>query len=330
MADRAIDFLEKAGAAPFLLAVSFDEPHRPSVAPLEYWEKSSVNDIPKPATFNAPLVNKPRLQQLHRKQRGELSWEQTADDLVPIIGCNSYIDREIGRVIDAVDRLHRDNTVIIYTSDHGDMMGAHGLSTKGPIMYEEICRIPLIIRMPGVSGGRTSDAAASHLDIVPTMLDMIGRQRPGSLDGVSQLPVVKNTEQAVRDHAHIGFHRFALNHDDWGGFYPIRCITDGRHKLAVNLFDTDELYDLDRDPLEIENRIEDPESRDIRDFLHDRLLEELDRSRDPFRSFNWGQRTWRSARNLYYFGGVRRIRPSVFPFQSECIEADGTLCEKVD
>jgi len=88
--------------------------------------------------------------------------------------------------------------------------------------------------------------------------------------------------------------------------------------------------DPDRDPLEIENRIEDPESRDIRDFLHDKLLEELDRSRDPFRSFNWGQRTWRSVRNLFYFGGVRRIRPTIFPFRPECIEADGTLCEKVE
>ena len=330
VADRAIDFLEKAGAAPFLLAVSFDEPHRPSVAPPEYWEKVSVDDIPRPPNFNAPLENKPRLQQIHRQQRGELSWEETADDLIPIFGCNSYIDREIGRVIDAVEQLHRDNTVIIYTSDHGDMMGAHGLSTKGPIMYEEICRIPFVIRMPGVSGGQTFDAAVSHLDIIPTMLDMIGREQPGTLHGISQLPVVKNTEQAVRDYAHIVFHRFALNHDNWGGFYPIRCITDGRHKLVVNLFDTDELYDLGRDPLETENSIEDPEFRDIRGLLHEKLLEEMDRSRDPFRSFNWAERPWRSARKLYYFGGARRNRPTVFPFQSECIEADGTFCGKVD
>jgi uncharacterized sulfatase len=327
VADRALDFLDRAGDEPFLLTVSFDEPHRPCVSPPEYWERFTVDDLPKPGNFNAPLENKPELQRIHRRQLGERSWEETAEELIPLFGCNSYIDREIGRVVEAVEATHADDTVIIYTSDHGDMMGAHGLSTKGPMMYEDTCRIPLMVRAPGIAGGRSTDALISHLDIIPTMIEMMGQEPPGLLQGVSQLPVIEQKEKSVRDHSHIGFHRFALNHDNWGGLYPIRCTTDGRYKLSINLNGTDELYDLEQDPLELENRIEDSELSSIRDNLHDELLNEMDRCRDPFRSFNWAKRSWRVVRELFYFGGTRRIRPSTFPFQSDCIEADGTRCE---
>jgi len=121
----------------------------------------------------------------------------------------------------------------------------------------------------------------------------------------------------------ISFTRFAINHDDWGEFYPIRCIVDGRHKLAINLFETDELYDLTADPYEMHNLIDDPEHAAARDRLHDALLAEMDRIRDPFRSFRWGDRPWRSVRQAFYHGGARRGRPGGFPFEATSIEADG-------
>ena len=323
VADRAIDFLGRAGDEPFVLVCSFDEPHGPFVAPPEYWEKSSPEDFPRRPNFNAPLDGKPELQKVHRKQKGERTWEEVASSAHARrwFGCNSYIDREIGRVIDAVDQSHSDDTAIFYTSDHGDQFGSHGLYSKGPMMYEETCNIPFIARTPGGPKGVASHSLVSHVDLLPTMLDMAGIERPEALNGTSFRPVLNDPTAQVRDHALINYHRFAINHDDWGEFYPIRCVTNGRHKLAINLFDSDEFYDLREDPYEMTNRISDPACAETRDHLHDQLLEEMDRIRDPFRSFHWGDRAWRSARQVFYSGGKRRSRPQGFPFQAPCIEA---------
>lgn len=320
VADRAIDFLTQVDDAPFVLGVSFDEPHGPFVAPPEYWEAITADDIPQPPNFNAPLVGKPRLQQVHRANVGERAWEDVAADRVRHFACNNYIDREIGRVIDAVERLHGNDTLIIYTSDHGDMLGAHGLRSKGPMMYEEITHVPFIVKVPGGPKGAVSDAVVSHLDVLPTMLDLAGESIPESMHGTSLTPVLRDPDATVRDHAFVAFHRFAVNHDDFGEFYPIRCVTDGRHKLAINLFETDELYDLVEDPGERVNLIADPAYATTRDALHDALLTEMDRIRDPFRSYRWAHRPWRQVREAFYHGGARRDRPQGFPFEPSGLE----------
>jgi uncharacterized sulfatase len=140
------------------------------------------------------------------------------------------------------------------------------------------------------------------------------------LHGVSQVPVLEDPAQTARDTAMISFSRFAINLDDVGEFYPIRCMTDGRYKLAINLFETDELYDLVSDPNEKRNLIRDPQHAQARDRLHDAILDEMDRIRDPFRSFRWGDRPWRSVRKAFYLGGSRRKSPVGFPFQPTSIK----------
>jgi uncharacterized sulfatase len=318
VADRAVDFLERVSEQPFVLAVSFDEPHGPCVAPPEYWEKFRPEDIPLRPNHNAPLDAKPELHRVQRDTRGEVDLDSWRKRQCRFFGCNSYIDREIGRVVDAVDRLHGDDTLVIYTSDHGDQRLAHGLSGKGTMMYEETCNVPLLVRGPGVAKGAVSDALVSHVDILPTMLAAAGLERPPSLHGTSLLPVLADPSAAVREHAMIGFHRFAINHDSNGEFYPIRCATDGRHKLVINLFETDELYDLGEDPYELTNRVADPALAGARDRLHDWLLDEMDRIRDPFRSFRWGDRPWRSVRAATY-RGPNRSRPRGFAFEPRSV-----------
>jgi len=317
VADRAIDFLQGVGQEPFVLVTSFDEPHGPCVAPPEYWEKFTAADVPTRPNFGASTENKPRLQQIQSEEAGAAEWESFAAARHKFFGCNSYIDREIGRVIDAVERTHGDDTVIFYTSDHGDMMGGHGLRSKGPMMYEEICNIPFLVRVPGGPAGVVSEALVSHLDVIPTMLEMAGIERPGCLQGESLAPALEDPTAQVNDAVMVNFHRFAINHDSFGEFYPIRCITDGRYKLSVNLLDTDELYDLAQDPYEMNNLINAPEGEEARNRLHDRLLEEMDRIRDPFRSFRWGDRAWRSVRKPFYFHGAGRSPATRFPFQPE-------------
>ena len=327
VADRAVDFLEKAGDQPFVLAVSFDEPHGPSMLPAEWQGSVDPSKFEKPINFNAPLDGKPELHHIQRAESGEVTWEEHLNDIKTrkLYDCNSYIDSEIGRVLDAVRVTHGDDTVVIYTSDHGDQLRSHGLVSKGPMMYEETCNIPFIVRVPNQNEGSVSDALVSHLDIIPTMLDLAGIEIPECLDGVSFKKTLESPEVPVRDDVLVSFHRFAVNHDAFGGFYPIRCLTDGRHKLIINLLDTDELYDLQEDPGELHNLIEEEDARSIRDKLHDRLLQEMDRVRDPFRTAPWARRIWRAARKPFYFygennDGQRRGKPKGFPFQPDGIE----------
>ena len=191
------------------------------------------------------------------------------------------------------------------------------------MMYQEITNVPLIARLPGGPRGAVSGSLASHVDLLPTMLDLAGIERPDALHGASLAPVLRDPTAQVRNSVLVSFTRFAINHDDWGEFYPIRCAVGERYKLAVNLFERDELYDLQADPYETTNLIDDPEHAPARDRLHDALLAEMDRIRDPFRSFRWGDRPWRSVRHAFYHGGTRRARPAGFPFQAVSIEADG-------
>ncbi len=322
VASRAIDFLERAGEEPFLLAVSFDEPHGPFVAPPEYWELFSGDELPEPPNYFGDAAGKPGILRMQREQNIERmggsipSWRDFVAEHHRWLGCNSYIDREIGRVIAAVDRLHAEDTMIIYSADHGDQFGAHGLMSKGPMMYDETCNIPFIVRLPGGPVGQVSAAPISHVDILPTLIDYAGQESPEVLNGVSLRPVLENPDATVRDAALVNFHRFAINHDNYGEFYPIRSATDGRRKLIINLFETDEFYDLESDPYEMHNIINDGEAAPDRDRLHDWLLDEMDRIRDTFRSFRWGDRSWRSVRKAFYWGGDARKRPAGFPFQS--------------
>jgi hypothetical protein len=140
----------------------------------------------------------------------------------------------------------------------------------------------------------------------------------------------------VHDYVTTNFHRFSINFDLFGSFYPIRCATSERYKLSINLFDTDELYDLEKDPYEMVNLIDDPEHAAIRDEMHDWILAEMDRIRDPYRTYHWGKREWRQVREMSYMkipeeGDFTRLfqnLPNSFPFQPECIHADGSYTNK--
>lgn len=330
VATRAIDFLETAGDDPFVLVVSFDEPHHPSVTPPEYWEQFTGDDkIAKRPNDYVPLAgNKPRMQHIQRaQQNGD---EMYLSPMNGFYGSNAFIDRQIGRVIDKVTELHGDDTLIIYTSDHGDMLGSHGLWYKGPQMYQETINIPFIARLPGGANGAVSQSLVSHLDIIPTILDLAGVEAPASLHGQSILPVLKDPEARVHDCVMTNFHRFSINFDLFGSFYPIRCATGERYKLVLNLLDTDELYDLDNDPYELVNLIDDPAHAEARDRMHDWILAEMDRIRDPYRTYHWGKRAWRDVQDMFYVKSPFAFQnlPNGFPFERACIHADGSYTNK--
>jgi uncharacterized sulfatase len=304
--DRAVDFITRhaGGDAPFLLVVSYDEPHPPANCPARFLDIVREEDIVVPESLCDPLEGKPAT---HRKWQAadvkqyNVNAETMRAGIHRYLACNAYVDAEIGRVLDAVDRHCPEETVVLYTADHGDFMGQFGLTGKGAAMYEQITGVPLLVRAPGRTrpGSRTK-ALASTMDFIPTLLDLAGLVDDTPLDGTSLFPALDDPAAAPRDAVFVEFNRYSTTQTVTGGFWPIRCIRAARWKLTLNGFDTDELYDLETDPGELHNRIDDPNCAGVRDDLHERLLRHLDRVHDPLRGDCWAKRPWRTSPSIRF------------------------------
>lgn len=291
--NRAIDFLDKHADEPFFLVVSYDEPHGPFLCPPPFCDMYEGYEFPKSPNVWDRLEGKPEHQKawagkaLHR--------DRDAVRITPaaFLGCNSFVDDEIGRVLRAVEE-RAPGALVIYTSDHGDALDAHCLHGKGPAMYDEIARIPLIVHCPGLTPeNAVCEHPASHIDLAPTIMDYCGLPVPRLLEGRSMMPTLRDPSVRTNDHIFMEFGRYEIDHDGFGGFQPVRAVHDGRHKLVVNLLSSDELYDLEQDPHEMTNLIESAAHAQVRDALHDRLLDWMNETRDPFRGYYWERRPWR-------------------------------------
>jgi uncharacterized sulfatase len=291
--DRALRFLEENKDNSFFLAVSYDEPHGPCLCPAPYntmYEGFQFDDNP---TFADDLRDKPFLQRLWAGPRMRKSPEelrQPSKHLALYLGCNSFVDAEIGRVIDQVNELIP-NAMVIFTSDHGDMLGAHRLSSKDAAAYKEVANIPFIIR--GGEKGKVVESPSSHIDLVPTVLDYMELPIPKVLEGKSILPQIYDTERTINERIFLEFTRYEVDHDGFGGLQMMRAAVSRKYKLVINLLDTDEFYDLEKDPRELVNLINREEYAEPRDKLHDALLENMNRTRDLYRGYQWAARSWR-------------------------------------
>ena len=294
VSNRAIDFLERSSDDGFLLVVSYDEPHGPFLCPRPFSEMHRDTEFAKSRSVWDTLEGKPEHQQVWAGQTLESDRDAVVLKRPDFFGCNSFVDYEIGRVVDAVDQRCPD-ALVIYTSDHGDFLGSHCLSGKGPAMYDAITRIPFIVRWPGQTPeGAVCPHPVSHIDVVPSLLDEAGVALPKLLEGKSMLATFRDPAERPNDTIFIEFGRYEIDHDGFGGFQPVRCAFDGRHKLTVNLLSSDELYDLEADPDEITNLIDSADHAAIRDRLHGELLDWMNRTRDPFRGYCWERRPWRT------------------------------------
>jgi uncharacterized sulfatase len=289
--DRALSFLSKHKDQDFLLAVAFDEPHGPSLCPREYLEMYKDYLFPSSPNVNDTLANKPVEQRIWAG--GHLNKVQPPIRADLYFGAHTFVDHEIGRIMEEIER-SAPNALVIYTADHGVFLESHRLQDKGPAMYEEITNVPFLVKWPGhAPANAVSKSLVSHIDIAGTIMDFFGFEVPRTLEGGSMLQTFKNPKTAARKEVFIEFGRYEIDHDGFGAFQPIRCICDGRYKLAINLMVTDELYDLKADPGEMNNLIDSGEHASIRNDLHDRLMNWMNTSRDPFRGYYWGRRSWR-------------------------------------
>ena len=278
---------------PFFLWASFFDPHPPYTLP-EPWASMYDPADMQPGQFlpgefeNMPPQYEKTLQAdpdfsdyaepggqgLH----GFHSHQHTEDEMRRSMACYygmiSLIDSEIGRILNALDRLGiAENTLILFTTDHGHFLGQHGLIAKGAFHYEDLLRIPMIVRYPGqVPGGAVSQALQSQVDFAPTWLAAVGIPIPGLMQGVNQLEVWRGAEEKARDHALIeNRHNPTSVH--------LRTYVNERYKITVyRSADYGELFDLQNDPQEHCNRWNDPEYQPVKaDLLLHFVQAEIER-----------------------------------------------------
>ncbi|MGL5912231.1 MAG: sulfatase family protein, partial [Phycicoccus sp.] len=197
LADRAVESLGRYAASedPFLLVLSFPDPHHPFTPPGRYWGMYDPADVPVPASFTGEHRGAMRHHAAAREARGEhlaggpIAYApdeaQLRHSMAAELGMISMLDDAIGRVLGELERLGlADDTVVVFTSDHGDMMGDHGLLFKVGCHWDGCVRVPLVIRAPGRTGVRCG-ALVSSLDISATVLDLCGVLPHAGMQGTS-------------------------------------------------------------------------------------------------------------------------------------------------
>ena len=293
-AQRLADFA--AQDDPFLLYVSFPDPHHPFAPPLEYFTRHRAEDMPVPATFDQDHARSPEHIRRIIGRRGEpdidpmMLWAPTREQyqhaLAAELGSVEFIDDSIGRVLASLGELGlADDTIIVLTADHGDVFGDHGLMLKHFTHYRGAVRVPLIIS-GAIAGSGVHDELVSSADIAPTLLDLAGEAGIPAAQGRSLIPVLDGTATAWRENLLIEEDQpYGLE----GSPGPVRIRTLIRDDLRMSRFQGlagGELYDLVADPLEAHNLFDDPEAAPLRaraeQALLDALIEVNDGSRVPF------------------------------------------------
>lgn len=289
IADRAIARLGELarGAKPWFIHCSFPDPHHPFTPPGRYWETAAPEDVPAPRSFHARHVGlAPHMRWLyemrdtgraikHTQMLFACSEREAREAIALNYGSIACIDAAIARVSAELERLGMArNTVVMFTSDHGDFLGDHQLLLKGPIHYRGLVRVPFIWCDPAGPKGARSKALVQTTDIAPTILERAGVEPWNGIQGRSLLPLIEGRRERLRERLLVEEEgqRYYLGFSDR---VRMRSLLTARYRLS--LYDGvpwGELYDLGEDPDELDNRWDDPQARALRG----ELVEELARA----------------------------------------------------
>ncbi|MCA9203298.1 MAG: sulfatase [Planctomycetales bacterium] len=254
IATSAISLLEqyKSEATPFFLAVGFFRPHTPYVAPKNYFESYPTDGIALPKLSADDQSRVPPAAYASAKKEQEKMDDPLRREAIQAYWASiEFMDAQVGRVLDALDRLELDdNTIVVFTSDHGYHMYDHGLWQKQSL-FENSARVPLIVAAPGAKGrGKATESLAELVDLYPTLADLCGLPAPDYLDGNSQRPVLDDPRTAVKDAAFTQVRR-GQSHG-----YSIRT-PRWRYMLWADGDDGEQLFDMQADPSEAKNLVDD-------------------------------------------------------------------------
>lgn len=285
--DRIESFAQRAtqDERPFFMWVNFWGPHDPYILPEPYFSMFDPDDVNLSPSLDETWQNKPWVQQ---RMSSHFWGTDTLDDatwkeaVAKYAGYCALLDWETGRIVAKLEELGiLEDTVIVYTTDHGSMVGHHKLIDKGPYPYDDIQNIPMIIAGPGVQKGQVRDNFVYLHDLTPTILDLAGADPFPCSNAQSLVPVLEGgTLLQARDDVYMARHHHPFTCEQ-------RFLRTGRYKYAFNVLDIDELYDLELDPDEMANRIHDPDYAGVKDDLQNRMWNHIRELRDPIAgSFN--------------------------------------------
>ena len=287
LTDRTIEALRRhAGdeSTPFFHRTDFLGPHFPYVVPEPYASMYDPEDVERWPTYAETFEEKPRVHENYHRYRGvaDFDWATWAEAIAKYFGFMTFIDEQIGRLLDALERFDlADSTAVVHASDHGDFAGSHRQFNKGPLMYEDTYRIPLIVSHPGGSAAGTRSSAFVRLqDLMPTFLEWADVSIPEGLHARSVVPLLEGDRPGDWPDS-----VYAQYHGDEFGLYSQRMVRTDRYKFVFNAPDRDELYDLAADPHELHNVADHPEYRGVREALGGRLAEWMERVDDPLRGW---------------------------------------------
>ena len=275
LADRSIDDLRRlaGGDEPFFLAVGFFKPHLPFVAPKKYWDLYDPDRIRLPETYHVP--EGAPAQAIHNwgelrsyadiPAEGPLTDDAARNLIRGYYACVSYTDAQIGRLLDELDRLGlADDTIVVLWGDHGWNLGEHTLWCKH-CCFETSMRAPLIVRAPGIEGGRSVAALTEFIDLYPSLCELAGLPLPDHLEGRSFAPLLSNPH-APPEASAIG--RYANGDTIRTDRYRYTEYSDNDGHVTARM-----LYDHRLDPAEDHNIADAPDSattvRDLSRLLRD-------------------------------------------------------------
>lgn len=280
-AQMAMQFIDERRDGPWLMSVNTFDPHLRFDPPPEYWERYDPEQMPLPDYVPGELDNKPRFQQTDHHGshggRGRSCADANERELREVVAAYyamiEHIDHHVGRLLDHLETTgQRDDTIVIFHSDHGELLGDHGMWQKGPHFYDCSIRVPLIVSWPGhFEAGLRSDALVQLIDLAPTVLDACGEPVPERMQGRSLAPILRGEvdPDEHRDSVYCEYYNAmpCRRPPAYGTMYR-----DRERKICVYHGDArgeGELYDLQADPGEHINLWDDSAWTDERlDYTH--------------------------------------------------------------
>ncbi len=280
LADQAVAYLQahrqQRGEQPFCLLVSLDRPHPPNVVPADYADRYDPQRVPLPPATPPAFAEDDHM--LRRSIQGR-AWGQMDERELRLAVSRyltnvTYVDHCLGRVLTALQQAGMaEHTVVVYFSDHGELLGERGRGFTKYSLYDSAVRVPLLVRWPGLSkAGSVSEAPVELVDLLPTWLDAAGVDVPPYLPGRSLRPLLQGEAPTA-----VGWRDATLSElytpvDAPGASRAQWALRTARYKLIERLSARSALYDLQNDPNEFDNRIDDPALASVHEGLRRQLL----------------------------------------------------------
>ena len=272
---------------PWHIRVNFSEPHLPCRPSKPFSEMYHPSEIPKWGSFEEDFSNKPYIQkqQLMNWQIEDFTWNEWAPIVARYYGIISQMDDAVGQIVATLEQLSlSEETIVIFTSDHGDLCGGHRMMDKHYVLYDDVVKVPLIIKWPNIieENQICNQLVYNFLDLPPTIFDWLDIPPPDFFVGRSLESLLVNKESIEWRNEIVS----TYNGQQFG-LYTQRMIRNHDWKYIWNTTDIDELYDLRNDPYELKNCIDDISHQVILSELREKLYWQLYKEGDGLVRSDW-------------------------------------------